>query len=137
MAKDSKLLKEETQQLPVALSKEDMLAAGALLAGLEAEMDAAQEEFTTVKKGHRERMQKLLAERKVTARFLRERQAMRPVTVEVHADYRRNVATYVRTDTGEVLNERPLAPDERQEVIDFPEDKPKRRAAGSKAEASL
>lgn len=126
---DEKTLGEEVRTLPVPLTRDELLEAGSQLAQLEQQLEEQESVAAAARAAHKARMEELGAERARLAGIIRTRQEMRPVSVDVVAHYRVNLARYTRRDTGEVLGERPLTAEERQGVIEFPDG-----AAGACAE---
>lgn len=108
------ILSEGTDQLFVHLTPEELAEKSLLLSTRIGQLEvfnSEEKDFRAEMKAKREPLQVEISE---LARTIRYRQELRTVPVRVEANFERNVASVVRTDTGEVVRERSLTMDERQ-----------------------
>jgi hypothetical protein len=113
----SKMLSEHVEALPVSLTQEELLSRATSLVRLRDEERTAEAEFEKHKTAHKERVASIAEVREQLEQAIRERREPRPVRVIATAHYDIGRLREVRDDTGELLNERPLTPDEMQEEL--------------------
>jgi hypothetical protein len=118
-AKGRQLLKTLHESLPVELTTAELLATGAEAAKQfqeQATHAAHKKEVMAELKARETQIQAQVAA--LHSKLLSGREH-REVQVEVYSDFERNVAVYVRTDSGEEIRTRALAADERQGMLDI------------------
>ena len=118
MAKEKRAAKLETveRECYVDLTPEEVRAKGEELALKIQEIDEDQAELKKYAKTERSRIQGLVNESKKTAECVRQRRELRMVPVDI-LDAGNGKVHEVRTDTGEVLRERPMTDKERQRSL--------------------
>lgn len=114
-----KLLDEHLEPLPVPLTNDELLARGQSLVRLRDEERKAESEFDKHKHAHKEAIAAISEEREMLEQAIRDKREKRSVRVEGWAEYQKGRYEAIRTDTGEVIGDRPLHPEEMQETIDF------------------
>ena len=143
MGKDSKKKNDQikvtitSMRLPVKLNDDDLLARGRQLVE-NMRKTAASEEAREVENKKRKSEIELLEE--VTARIsstISSGSEEREVECELRKDYVHGSVTTVRSDTGEVVDERTMSADERQDVMAFaqPSREPAKGKGGDPFEA--
>ena len=110
-------VRDYTKLLPVKLTTDEKLTAGARLAELDGELHEASENATQVKQALKAEETRIVAERTRVAGLLRRGTEMRDVKVQVFHDYEDGELTEVRVDTFEVVFQRPLTEDEKQPTL--------------------
>lgn len=124
--KDRELKGETTELLPVKLTDPELIDRGSHLAKVEDDLGALDRREADAKAEFKAQRSKLEGVRHALAGVVRDRQEMRPVILEMFADYEQGVVEYIRTDLGEIVRDRPMGEAERQQGL-F--DKPKKRTA--------
>lgn len=123
-ATGTKLLTEEIDSLPVDLSKDELLSRGTSLVRLRDEERKVEAEFDTHKEAHKKALSAIFGQREFLEQAIRDKREPRPVKVQGWAHYDAGQYRVIRTDTGELLHERPLVAAELQEEIQFDGDTP-------------
>ncbi len=107
-------LRRYTATLDCELKDHEILAYGRELAQVTSEAGSEESRQASVKKEMSARLAGLEARRtEISAKVNRGRE-LREVQVEITANYETGMATEVRTDTGEIVRERPLREEEKQ-----------------------
>lgn len=118
-ADDAVPMTSEVQLLPVQLTREEKLERGERIGTVMAELRKLDHKEARFKEALKEEREPLKMEAADLGDQLATGTERRPVRVDVYADHNRNVATFVRSDTGDVVKERELLPEERQAKL-FP-----------------
>lgn len=121
---EQRIVREEIEPLPVRLTQDELLEFGQQLAQVEQKRHEHDLHADQVKKDLKAKETALDAERARLASIVRNKAEVRDVPVSVVHDYAANEAQWIRSDNGELINRRPLAPNERQiefEVVRDPE----------------
>jgi hypothetical protein len=116
---DVRLLPVITKQLACRLTPEELQAYGEQLANTIDEMsneEARQEGF---KKEMKSTLANLQATMTILSSKIRQREERRDVQVQPEMNFKKGVYREIRTDTGDLINERPLSEEERQEALPF------------------
>jgi hypothetical protein len=118
-ATGTRILNEYIEELPVPLTQEEIVARATSLTRLEDEERKSSGVFEHAKALHKAEVERIAEERRKLLQAIREKREPRPVKVEGWAHY--DVARYreIRSDTGELVNERALLPSEYQESLDL------------------
>jgi hypothetical protein len=116
---DSKIrkLRETTEALPCQLTNDELLAYGNDLGATIQDIAAEEDRQASIKVEMKSRMTKLEAIRTELASKITRREEYRDVKVEVILDFGDDKYKKVRLDTGEVIFERPINDEERQESL--------------------
>jgi hypothetical protein len=115
MAKKQKeLIQTKTEDLLVELNEKEIDMRARDMAGKAGQLNRAREEKKLVVADHNSRIKKLEEAFDKLAETVREGRELRPIVVEVWADYKRGSITEIRQDTSEQINERAMHPEERQ-----------------------
>lgn len=124
MAKDTtrRRLAEHLEFLPVKLNEAELLERAKKIGRVHNELEQHKLQSDDVKKKIREKEQELEQERQLLAHILFTGAEPRKTTVEAWANFAANRFEEIRTDTGELINRRPLRPDEKQENFEFDEE---------------
>lgn len=108
---------ETTEPLPVALTDAELIDRGGQLAKVEDDMRQLDGQESDAKAEFKARRSKLEGIRGALSRVVRDRKETRPVVLEMIADYVQGIVEYVRTDTGELVKDRPMGEAERQQGL--------------------
>lgn len=125
-----RLLKSTTEELPVALTQEELLDRGQKLAQVEVDLRTQQIAANATRKELKEAESKLRALRTELAAVVRSRKEPRPVKVETTVYFNggppngRPVVRAHRIDTGEVLFSRDATPEELQQPLPLAGEEP-------------
>jgi len=121
-----------TRNLPVELTKDEVRMRGESLARKHAEWDAVESARKAAMTHAKSEEEKLEAEMKLLAEAIRTGKEYRDVEVrEMRNDMALSMDT-VRQDTGEVIEQRPLGPEELQaKLFDVTGKKPEKKSGGS------
>lgn len=115
--KKGETFKKITRVLPVELTDKEIQERGEDLADLEQQLQGAREESAADAARWRERKKALAISITKASGVINARQEDREVSCELRPDYRRNVMETVRLDTDEMVEERALSFDERQQEL--------------------
>jgi hypothetical protein len=102
------------RECSVPLTPEERAAIASDLADCIEDIGTEQAEQDAEKAEMKQRLAILEARKRNLAQTYRRGVAARQIEVQVQADFREGVARYVRVDTGEVVEQRPLTDAERQ-----------------------
>ena len=108
-----------TRRLPVRLEYDEIRLKGMRIATLEAEVEAIEEEKKAVTGDFKSKIDGRRTEISALSRQVNERQEYRQVEVIERKDWVERTVETVRTDTGEVVDSRPMSPSELQRPIPF------------------
>lgn len=108
---------DTTMYLPCALTEDELRSYGDELAGVVQDIAAQADREKEVKAELKARTTELTARQSMLAMKVSRRQESREVACVVHVDYEAGLRTVTRTDTGEVVQTRPLRDDERQPAL--------------------
>ena len=111
------ILREYPESLRTDLTPEEKIERGRKLAELVQKIDSAEAEERDRRKGVKEVLDALIEQRTSLAFIVHRGQEDRESEIEERADYETRKVSTVRLDTGEVVRERDLLPEERQEYI--------------------
>jgi hypothetical protein len=115
----SNVISTENEMLDVRLSDRELKDRGESLANIFGRLEEIQAEEAAHRAAFKEKRELLEKNMATLSGFIRRRAEPRPTTVEWRADYKRNIAERVRTDTEEVLEHRALTTEEMQAPL-FP-----------------
>lgn len=101
----------------VVLTSTELLERGQLLAQLNQDIGEHAAHEASIKKGLKEKSEVLERERGRVAEIVRGKKEPRMIDCAVIAYFDENVVRVHRTDTMETIHERPIQPDERQEML--------------------
>lgn len=116
---DDKVLYEGVELLPVPLTRDELLDRGQQLAQVDAELRAHNEYAESVKKDLKSKESSYASETARLANIVRSKKEPRQVKTQSIARWEQNVVEVIRVDTGEVLRNRALEPNERQDILDL------------------
>jgi len=102
--------------LKCVLTDREKLERGERAAEIEMKINVEEEEYREVRKEYREKLKGLKAERYLLLDEIRNGEE-RPVECTVREDYARDMVMVVRNDTGEVVEERPMTAEDRQQRL--------------------
>ncbi len=130
MSKSPKKFKETAERtlsrskhdLPVKLTKDEIAEQGQRLAQLlqdQGELERAHKDTKTQLKADEDKAQALVID---CAAVIRSGEEVRPVEVEIRADFKAGMVAVVRLDTGKTVTTRKLSDDERQKRLVFEDD---------------
>ncbi len=108
------ILKRYMATLDCELTEKQVLGYGRELAQINQEIAAEEDRQTSLKQELKARIAGLEARRTEISAKVNRGKELREVQIEVMADFKAGTATEIRTDTGEVLRERPLREEEKQ-----------------------
>lgn len=111
---DRKRLGQHEEMLPVVLSDKELLAMGRRIGELHQEMALLASAFDLQKMTHKEKVAVLEEEKNLLVQALLTGKEPRPVAVEAWAEFTDGLFRAIRSDTKEVIQQRPLRPSERQ-----------------------
>lgn len=117
------------ETLPCKLLPEEIQAKAQIAARRMAERDELEDQLTTVKSEFKSKIEAIDADVRETMRHVREGAVDRSVQVEQVMDWKASNVTTVRLDTGEIVRQRAMTPEERQTRL-FDVDDDKDAAAG-------
>ena len=114
-------LKPFSKLLPCKLSNEELLERGQQLGAVTQDIADEEARQVSIKQELKARLTELESQRMQLATQITRREEMREVEIVPERDY--TLAKYyeIRQDTGEVVKERPLTPEERQLGLPKPE----------------
>lgn len=104
----------ETRELRCMLTAEERQRRAERIAELLDQGEAVEAELAAARAGFKARIERCDLEKRLQLDEFRTGFATRPVECELRLDWDAGLASWVRTDTGEVLSERPLSAEERQ-----------------------
>lgn len=107
-------LKTEVRELPVRLSPDELFERAQQLADCHTQLAEHDEHASAKKKELAKARQEIVTRRAVLSGVVKRREEPRQVRVSVQTDMTERVYREVREDTGEVIAERPLRPEEMQ-----------------------
>lgn len=96
------------RMLPCSLNEEELLAKGAVLSAKMREREREQADQKEAKLAMKTRLEELEQEILDVARVVREKRELRPVEVKEEKNYPRRIVEFVRVDTGQVIDSRPM-----------------------------
>ena len=108
------LLAEWVQMMSCDLTAAELAKLADELAGRVGDLETKEAAEKDRRKAHGEVVAEIEVRIRMLAKLLRDKEEQREVKMERRAHYARGVAETVRLDTGEITEERPLRPDERQ-----------------------
>jgi len=111
------VIETKSEDLLVKLTEEEVSAKARRMAERMGELDRHNEESKRIAGERGQRKATLEGEIRKLGEQVRERSEIRPVNVEVIADYKRSIVVEVRTDTDETISERAMRSEERQTTI--------------------
>jgi hypothetical protein len=111
---DTEVLGQTTEAAAVPVGPDELLVFAEELARTEMQLADLAKKAEAVKKDLKSRESAILARRSELAAIVREKKQMRPIDVQLVANFTTGMLTRLRMDTGEKLGERPLTDDERQ-----------------------
>ncbi len=109
----------KTRRLPCKLTDQERQFKGDQLVQKMHAMEEAEDLFEVIRDSHKTRMKEFEKEISVLSRVIRERSEERDVEITENKDYESKTAQTVRLDTGEVVDTRPLTPQELQRPLSF------------------
>lgn len=118
---DIRMLKVRTKLLPCKLNDEELLKYGSELGAVIQDVTAEEDQQISLKQDMKARLTSLEAERTALATKITRQEELRNVEVQPAIDFNKGVYREIRVDTGELIFERPVTDEERQEYIQFDE----------------
>lgn len=112
-----------TRDLFCALTEAEVAARAAELARITTELSQMEDKKKAAMSSYKDKIDRAIVDARSLARKVSERREMRTVECRLNFDYRLGRAYLVRTDTSEVLEERPLTAEERQPKLPIGEKK--------------
>jgi hypothetical protein len=109
----------KTRRLPCKLTDQERQFKGDQLVQKMHAMEEAEDLFEVIRDSHKTRIKEFEKEISVLSRVIRERSEERDVEVTEDKDYESKTAKTIRLDTGDVVDSRPLSPQELQRPIPF------------------
>jgi hypothetical protein len=125
---DRKVVQREERSLPVGLTQEELVLRGRRMGELQRDRVAIEGDFAALKDRHKGQCKQLDVEIGAVAEVPLTGVGYRPVDCEVVLNWTTDRREVVRSDTGEVVEFRPLEPQERQREFTL-------RRGGAAAEA--
>ena len=104
----------EDRQLRVPLTEKELLEAGQKLADALQTLVTLDNELQSFKEQIKGKVAEAEGKSSRFGSLVRQKYEYRPVTCEIARDYTAKMLTVVRTDTGEIVEERPMTRDELQ-----------------------
>ena len=114
------VLKRYLATLDCDLAEKEVLAYGRELALVNQEIASEEDRQNSLKQELKGRIAGLEARRTEISAKVNRGKELREVQIEVLADFKTDIATEIRMDTGEVLRERPLRDNEKQPGLPEP-----------------
>jgi hypothetical protein len=105
------------KSLSCELSQEELLEAGSQLASTIQDIAAEEDEQASVKSEMKARLTELEAKRTQLAIKVQRKQEWRTIEVQRELDFEEGMYREIRTDTGDVIFEREITDEERQEKL--------------------
>ncbi len=118
-----------TSLLSCKLSDEELLKYGNDLGVVVQDIKTEEDRQTSLKQDLKARLTSLEADRAVLASKITRKEEFRAVEVQPAINFKEGVYREIRIDTGELLFERPVTEDERQEYLKL-DDKPAKKKTG-------
>ena len=115
--KEREVLETKSVDLLVKLEEKEINERARKLASKQGELERHNEEGRRIQGEHAQRRKRIEGEITSLGNAVREGTELRPVVVDVVADFKRAVVLEVRQDTEEVISERAMRPDERQTTM--------------------
>ena len=112
--------KIETRELPCVITDSERVAFGNESADLVYLIVRERAALKTHSSEKRAEIQSLEDRLNVVSEAVRTGEEMRAVEVAIRFVHSRGIAQIVRTDTGDIVNERPMTPGEKQLALDMP-----------------
>lgn len=119
--KSIKVLKVINKSLPCKLTNDELLVYGSELASTVQDIKSEEDRQVSVKQEMKARITKLESERTILSSKIGRKEEDRDVDVEPCYDYNKNMYIERRLDTDEIIFERALFDDERQEEMNIEE----------------
>lgn len=116
---DVKKLKIRTNLLPCKLNNTELLEYGNELGSVIQDIAAEEDRQISLKQELKARLTTLEAQRTALATKITRKEELRDVEIQPSLNFTAGVYREVRLDTSEVIKERPLTDDERQEKLDL------------------
>ena len=110
--------KEFTQSLKVALTQKEILEAGETMADSQRELSQAEGELTSIKAQFKSRIEAADVKIKLNANLIRDKFEFRPVKCERVLDFKKEVVSEIRLDSGETVHSRPMKESEKQMTME-------------------
>lgn len=108
------------RMLPCSLNEEELLARTSVLVAKIHEHGVEEEDQREAKASMKKKLDDLDREITCIARVVREKKELRPVEVSEVKNYPRRIVEFIRVDTGEAVDSRPMTEPERNVEL-FPE----------------
>lgn len=134
--KDEKITFLETPydaNLKVALNSDEVMIQAEIMARLQTEIKAKEDEASSVSKRYKSEIEGLISAQDRAAGLVRDKFEYRPVRCLRLLDWKNGVVIETRTDTGEIINTRPMLEAETQMQMRL-EDEKKEKEAKAKEE---
>lgn len=119
MSKDKRKLGEHQEMLPVRLTESELMDRARKMGRVHNELEAHQAKAALVRQKLKVESEELEEERGRLAQCLVMGTEPRATKVEAWANYVANRFEEIRSDTGEVINKRPLKPEDKQGEFDL------------------
>jgi hypothetical protein len=117
MTKALEIIGKHVEDLSVKLSDEEVMERGNRLANIEGEIERHTSHETNVKADLKATRSRLEAERGRIAQQVRSRSELRPIEVEIVADFKAGLVRDIRVDTCATVRTRALSEAERQGAL--------------------
>lgn len=110
---------QEPHRVKCVLTSDEIAEAAMLLANTHQAMESLAIERKTVMTEFKQRMEKLIEQIHVTSLMVKEGVAMRSVKCELQLNFSKLRTILIRLDTGDIVEERDMTPDEKQMRLQF------------------
>ena len=110
-------LKSYVRLMPCKLKDTELLRYGGELGEVIQDIAAEEDNQLGLRQEMKARLAVLEARRTDLATKITRKEELRDVEIQTERDYTAGTYSEIRTDTGEVIKERPLTPEERQEKL--------------------
>lgn len=111
--------KKTKRKLRVALTNDELLEAGDILATKQQELNELNDELKGIKDTYKAKTSAIEAEQVRVGNLLRQKYEMRDVEVEITCDYDAGIITIVRLDSGDVVESRAMNDAEKQREMEL------------------
>jgi len=120
MADEMEITKrEDTLSLPVALGKDELISVMDDISQKIKAFEDLEEELSDIKKDYGKSMKKLDAEIRTLAKNYREKTKVEEIECIIEFNWTKGIKHIIRKSSGEVLQEKPITDEDRQEKLDL------------------
>jgi hypothetical protein len=111
--------KKDTRYLKYTLTEQEVSDSAQDLAQHLGDMESLENELKAIKADMKAKIEKCTAEIKIAQRLVRDKYEMRLLPVTVESNYTQCTVVIIRDDTGEVVRDRKMTGEEKQQTMDF------------------